>query len=206
MTEASDLFSFGLLLQELVTGAPALDAETPEDLFEKTGAGERRPLPGTVAGDVRQLLDRLLEWDPARRPTAAETLEGIRWIRDRPRRRRRRLLRIAVAAVVGLALLVAAVAAVDSWQSRLRAERQTVVARQLGEEVSAIETLLRLGHLAPPHDVGVERGQAEKCLAALEKRFAGEGPWAQGPLAYARGRVTGEPSIPPALSTRRTSS
>jgi len=188
-TEASDVFSFGLLLQELLTGRPAFEGTTGSAVLVKIVSGEREALPVGTDPEVATLVAELTALDPMLRPSAQEALERLRWIRDRPARRRRRRVRIAVLAVLAAALTAALVAGVQAWRTSRQAELQAVAARQLGEEVQAVETLLRLGHLAPPHDVSRERRQAEERLRNLEARTADLGPWARGPLAYARGRI-----------------
>src|SRR6185436_4673603 len=58
--------------------------------------------------------------DPRRRPTAAETAERLRWVRDRPQRLRRR--RLQMMAIVGAFAALLAVLAVVSWLA-VEAER-----------------------------------------------------------------------------------
>lgn len=101
-TTASDMYAFGLVLQELFTGLrafpPELDAEA---LLEWRRRGETLPVEGTDR-DLAALVRDLLAPAPAERPTAAETVRRLRWIRDKPRRRTIRWA--AIAAVVILVL------------------------------------------------------------------------------------------------------
>lgn len=90
--EASDVYSFGLLLRELVTGEPAFEPSTEVmELLARAARGETRPL-GEIDPDVRSLILEMTQREPDSRPTASRTLERIRWIRGRAARRRRRLL------------------------------------------------------------------------------------------------------------------
>jgi serine/threonine-protein kinase len=94
---ASDLFSFGLILQELYTGAPARDPRAgPFQLIDQVRRGETQPLAG-VAADIAALITALEAPAAADRPTAVDASVRLRWIRDKPKRRLRNL---AVAAVV----------------------------------------------------------------------------------------------------------
>jgi len=102
-TSASDMYSFGLLLQTLFTGRPPYDKNISTlKLLERAMRGETLPVTG-LDTDLTRLIERLKSLAPASRPTAVETSGRLRRIRDKPRRRRRRLF--VGAAVVALALL-----------------------------------------------------------------------------------------------------
>lgn len=101
-TSASDMYSFGLLLQELFTGRTAFDSDVEYDtLFENVKTG-RTVAPAGVEADLARLIERLTSVPPARRPTAVEAEERLRWIRGKPKRRLQALA--AVGALVLLAL------------------------------------------------------------------------------------------------------
>ncbi len=119
VTEASDLYSFGILLQELFTGAAAYEGKEEAAVFWQVLRAETRPMTG-LDPDLTRLIQDLESLDPRRRPTADETAERLRWVRDRPQRLRRRRLRVA--AIVGAFVALLAVLAVVSWLA-VEAER-----------------------------------------------------------------------------------
>lgn len=119
VTEASDLYSFGILLQELFTGERAYEAQDEAALFWQVLRAETRPMTG-LDPDLTRLIQDLESLDPRRRPTAAEAAERLRWVRDRPQRLRRRRLRLA--ATVGAFAVLLVVLAVVSWLA-VEAER-----------------------------------------------------------------------------------
>ena len=123
-TVASDMFSFGLVLQALFTGRPPRAvAKTSVDRIQR---GEVVPAAG-VTGDRRALIERLVTPVPAARLTAVDALERLRWLREKPQRRRRRL---ALAAVV----LAAALAGVKYTVDLDRERSAAVAARQMADQ------------------------------------------------------------------------
>ena len=76
-TPASDLYAIGILLYEMLTGAPPFDHETPVATAMAHVSEDPRPVaearPGVPAG-LAALVDRCLQKDPAARPPTAEAL------------------------------------------------------------------------------------------------------------------------------------
>ncbi|HUQ81549.1 MAG TPA: serine/threonine-protein kinase, partial [Gemmatimonadaceae bacterium] len=165
LTPASDMFSFGLLLQALFTGNdPHPMGLGAREVILRVARGETNPVEGSP-GDVTALINRLKQFAPADRPTAIETVERIQHLIDKPRR-------IARRAVVAALVIVASVAAwrytVDLRSERakaLQAQREAVQRRAQAEDL--IEFMLgdlRM-KLEPVGRVDVLNDVAQRALA-----------------------------------------
>jgi tetratricopeptide (TPR) repeat protein/tRNA A-37 threonylcarbamoyl transferase component Bud32 len=114
-TTASDMYSLGLLLQELMTKRPAyVQTNDYHEALEHARRGDT-VAPLGLGSDLTALITRLKSLAPSQRPTAVEALENLRWIRDAPRRRMRNLL---IAGVAGVLLLGAVKYTVDLARER----------------------------------------------------------------------------------------
>ncbi len=157
VTFASDMFSYGLLLQEIFTGeAPYDEREETTVLLRKVAAGETRPVVG-LSSDLTALINRLKSPAPANRPTAVETAERLRRIREKPRRRAQRLAAAALVAVL--------VGGGFKYTMDLRRERRLAV--QARDEASTVvDFLVNLFEVSDP---GEARGNSITAREVLDK-------------------------------------
>ncbi len=70
----SDIFSFGVVLHEMLGGARPFDGETAVDTMQAILREDAPDLPSTVPGGVRQVVSHCLEKDPAHRFQSARDL------------------------------------------------------------------------------------------------------------------------------------
>ena len=172
VSPASDIYSFGLVLQFLSTGSPARDPHlSTVELIERARRGESRDVSG-VHGGLGPLIRRMKSVGPEDRPTAAEVAHRLRRIRSRPVRRARWT---AVAALV-----VASVGFGLKYTFDLRRERSLALAAKAEaetarDEAEAVNEFLvtLLGSASPGETLGEEvtvREVLDRAAAELPDR------------------------------------
>jgi serine/threonine protein kinase/Tfp pilus assembly protein PilF len=132
-TAASDMYSIGLILQEMFTGASPFESDIDRSaVVERAKRGETVPVTG-LPSDLGRLIERLKSPAPGARPSAADAGERLQWIGNTPRRRRRKVL---VAAVwVALTLLAGGMTVqwVRAGREARRAEREAAAASEVSD-------------------------------------------------------------------------
>jgi tetratricopeptide (TPR) repeat protein/predicted Ser/Thr protein kinase len=104
-TAASDMYSLGLVLQELFTGRTAYPKDgTAVDQQRRIALADTLPAAG-IDPALARLVQELKSRAPSLRPTAVATAARLRRIRERPRRRARQAAAAAAVMVAGLAAL-----------------------------------------------------------------------------------------------------
>jgi serine/threonine protein kinase/tetratricopeptide (TPR) repeat protein len=174
-TPASDMYSFGLILQEILTERPAYeDTGDRAQFFEWAKKAQTLPVTG-LPSDLTTLINRLKSLSPAARPTAVETVERLVRIREKPKRRLRR----GIIAAVALAFVLAGIKyTVDLSRQR----REALQARD--EATNVVKFMVNLFSVSDP---GEARGNTITAREVLDKgaKEIGQGLEKQ-PLTKAR--------------------
>lgn len=135
LAEPSDLYSLGIVLQEMLSGRAAYgEGRRPFDLLAEVARGESLPYHGDDP-DLERLVGDLKRRVPEHRPTAAEAATRLRYVLARPERlRRQRLRRYAAVAAFAALLSVLAVVSVLAVRAARAAERANREANRANEE------------------------------------------------------------------------
>jgi serine/threonine-protein kinase len=159
-TTASDMYAFGLMLQELYTRRMPHDAHLDLAALLTRIEAAAVPAPIGLGRDLTELIRRLTSPAPSQRPTAVDTVDRLRVIREQPRRR----MQYAAAAAVLLALVAggtkytldvtrertAALAAREEANQR-RGQAEALIGFMLGDLRAKLQ---RVGRLDILDDVG----------------------------------------------------
>ncbi len=127
VTAASDMYSYGLLLQWLFTGIPPYPAglSMPE-IFVRASDGNTLPATG-VQDELKKLIERLKSADPTRRPTAVDTVEHLKAIVEAPRRKARKL---AAAGIIGVLTIGIAVTGFSLYRAKQSEQLERLALRR----------------------------------------------------------------------------
>ena len=168
LAPASDMFSFGLLLQVLFTGKePHPELASAREVILRVARGETSPCLG-ASKDITALVNSLKQFAPADRPTAVQTAERLQFLITKPQRIARR----AIAAVILAIMLFGA------WRYTVDLKRERAIAiaerAEAQKQRANVEDLLGFmvgdlrRKLEPVGRLDVLDGVAEKALQYVE--------------------------------------
>lgn len=167
---ATDVYSCGLLLLEMLTGRPERSAGDPEQVLAEIRSVEV-PVPGELDPGLRRLLHGMLARDAASRPTAEEARAALDEVRSMAERRRRRWRRSGMVAIAALGLLAALLLGLE----RASARNEARLLARLEPRVTWIERFMEHARTEPLHDISEERDVARLRVAELEAELRSEG-------------------------------
>ncbi len=92
LTTLSDIYSFGLILQEIFTGKPAFKGgKNLKEMLQNAQKGETYSAEG-IDRDLKRLIERMKDISPEQRPTAEDVYEKLIWISQKPKRKLKKII------------------------------------------------------------------------------------------------------------------
>jgi serine/threonine-protein kinase len=195
----TDVYGLGATLYALLSGHPPFEGPSSLDVLMKVTEQEPPVLSG-VPEDLATIITKCLQKEPGQRYDSARALaEDLgHYLDGDPIRARRttltyRLLKKArkhrkLVAAGTVAALLFVVLAVASVRAQLQARERTRLAGVFGQEVKGIESLMRIVHILPEHDITPEKRRIRERMRSVEEQIARIGGVAEGPGHYALGR------------------
>ncbi|MBZ5638111.1 MAG: serine/threonine-protein kinase [Acidobacteriia bacterium] len=160
VTPASDMYSFGLLLQELFTEKAPVETESDvETRVERSRAREASPV-SVLDPDLQALINRLKSLAPGARPSAEDTVQKLTWIREKPLRRRKKILLSVAATALMVFSLAMAVQSIRAGRAEKRAREEAEMAKQVSDFLTSIFNV---------SDPGETRGKTVTAREILDK-------------------------------------
>lgn len=139
---AGDIYSLGLLLQELFTGRQAFEFKGDfQSLLPKLIWGDSRPVEG-LSRALTQLINSCKSAAIETRPTAEDVLERLRWIAAAPTRRLRKAVISAFILLLIGATTVSTIGFIRARKAQQEAESSARRARQAQVEAESVASFL----------------------------------------------------------------
>ena len=183
---ASDLFSLGLILQELLGGRPAYPRNLAYgDLLARVRRGET-DTPLILGREPRELLASLQNTIPSRRPSAEDAVSRLRELRAAPQRRR---LRRALAALASAAAVLVLAAISLVVRERLASARAAAETQQLIRQAEEIGWRMAIEELGPRRNLAPVREQLGREVDELGQQIPRLSPGARPIADLAVGRA-----------------
>ncbi|KGJ86535.1 serine/threonine-protein kinase [Colwellia psychrerythraea] len=196
----SDIFSFGTLLYQLLTGKRAFVGKNGKERNQAIINGDYKALPTEIPEDVRAIVNHCLSHAAADRYQSAEQVKGDLqryitgepvsvitkrryWLKKKTIKHKWPVMLLLLLSVAGISQLV--------WQ-QVQTHQQQVREQLLSRFITQVETLeakVKMSKMAPRHDTSAETAQWRQQIDILTEQISTLGAAAYGPGHYAIGRM-----------------
>ena len=192
----TDVYGLGATLYELLSGRTPYPGKSSAEVLIKVLQEDPDPIrkiDPSIPIDLETIVMKCMQKEPQKRyESAKELYEDLQRYLDgdpisaRPIRLSERLIKkakknkVAAASIAGALLITLVLISALVWV-QTKSTIQSKYAREFGEEVRSIESMMSSVYSAPIHDIRPELAVAKKRLAKIETRTREAGSWAYGP-------------------------
>ncbi|MCJ8318172.1 MAG: protein kinase [Colwellia sp.] len=198
--QGSDIFSFGILLYQMLTGKRPFEGENGKERNQAIIIGDYAKLPAHLPIDLRAIVDHCLAHAIEDRYQSSATLSNDLhnylngepvsviasrryWLKKKTVKHKWPVMLLLLFSVGGITELV--------WQ-QVQAHQQQVREQLLTTFTSRVESLeakVQMSRMAPRHDISNETALWHQQIASLNNEIQTLGEAAYGPGHYAIGRM-----------------
>ena len=148
LTAASDMYSLGIIAQELFSGTAAYEIRPTEQLLEDVQQGKRQAAPNLPA-PINQLIQQLTDVVPENRPSAQQTAEVIEKIQSAPQRKRKKRNQV----LAGILISTLVVLLLWQWQQYVAQQNSADLTKSYTESIQELVRSSEQIYVLPIHDV-----------------------------------------------------
>ncbi len=199
----SDIYCLGSTMYELFTGQRAFTDDSPLKVLLKVVNDDPEPIrkvnPG-IPVDLENIVMKCLEKEPHRRYNSAKAIaEDLQFYLDgepvlaRSSTIAYKILKKAkkhkIAVTLGSIVFIILIILISMWlHTRWKMGKIADVAQKFGQNVVNIESLMRISHTIPLHDIRPEEKRVRSQIEEIRKQTKQLGNLGIGPGNYALGR------------------
>ncbi len=192
----TDVYGLGATLYELLSGRTPYPGKSSAEVLIKVLQEDPDPIrkiDPSIPVDLETIVMKCMQKEPQLRyQSAKELYEDLQRYLDgdpitaRPVRLSERLIKkarknkVATVSIAGALMITLILLSALIWV-QTKSSFQSRYAREFGEEVRSIESMMNSVYSAPIHDIRSELAVAKKRLAKIETRTREAGSWAYGP-------------------------
>jgi eukaryotic-like serine/threonine-protein kinase len=199
----TDIYSLGATMYELFSGRLPFEAPSGGEVLLKIMIQDPVPLQQrdpAIPMDLQTIVMKCMEKEPGRRYQSAKAVadELDRYIKGDPilarptgifsRTYKKVRKNRPVAITVAVGLLMIGILLTISIRARWKAQKQTEIAQNFGQQIARMESGLRSAYLQPLHDVRPDKKKVRTQMKEIEQQMRQLGESAEGPGYYALGR------------------
>lgn len=200
LDERSDIFAFGIVFYQLLTGKRPFDGKTAKEKTAAILTGDYPALPSKIPQDIRAIVEHCLKLSPKDRYQSSAELEDdlqrfqngnpvsvinskSYWLKKKTVKHKWPVLLVTLAAFAGVAQL--------TWQqvqSAQQSQREQLLTR-FTRQVENLEANVQLTRMSPAHDTTASQQAWQASIAEIQQQIPQLGDIAKGPGNYATGRM-----------------